>query len=98
MLSYPKIERRIEAGRGRAFVRLLAEEAVVAADPPQTGSAVPAKVPDPDDEYVIRLAVSQGAIIVSGDRHLTLLAPEFPVYTPTSFVTLLEDHATSPGS
>lgn len=96
VLGYSKIEARLEAGRGLEFLRLLAEEAVVAADPAEAGPPA-AEVPDPNDEYLIRLAVTEAAVIVSGDRHLTLLAPEFPVHTPAKFVALLDSSSARSG-
>ena len=98
MLSYPKIEDHLEAGRGLAFLRMLAEDAIVALDPDPAGSGATVQVSDPNDEYLLRLAVSAAAVIVSGDRDLTILADRFPVYTPADFLALLDGKRAAPGS
>ena len=43
---------------------------------------------DPDDDYLIALAETAAAILVSGD---TGLADRIPVHTPAGFRTLLTD-------
>ena len=40
---------------------------------------------DPDDDYLISLALSTQSVIVSGDSHLLALSDEIPVYSPTDF-------------
>lgn len=89
VIAYPRIERRLEVGQAREFLQILAAEAHLAIDPDETVHLA-AEVRDQDDEYLIRLAVAEAAVIVSGDRHLTALAPEFPVYTPARFIALLD--------
>jgi predicted nucleic acid-binding protein len=55
----------------------------VAADP--TGPP-PVRSDDPGDDYLIALAAAERAVLVSGDSHLTSLAPRVPVRTPTEFL------------
>jgi predicted nucleic acid-binding protein len=60
---------------------------VVAADPPSP----PARSEDPDDDYVIALAESSAALLVSGDRHMLALAPKLPVRTVAEFFEFLDE-------
>jgi predicted nucleic acid-binding protein len=62
---------------------LLRRHAVVAADP--TGWSGPS-APDPGDDYLIALAATSGAALVSGDAHLLGLAEELPVFSPAAFL------------
>lgn len=48
-----------------------------------------ARSPDPDDDYLIALAESAAAVIVSGDTDLLSLASQIPVYQPATFLALL---------
>jgi putative PIN family toxin of toxin-antitoxin system len=85
-LAYPKLAERIGASDREELLELLARAAVVLDDPegpPPLGSA------DPDDDYVLSLAQSARAVVVSGDRHLTDLAGQLPVYTPAQLLELL---------
>lgn len=88
-LAYPKLAERITAADTEELLELLARSAVLLADsvdPPPVRSA------DPDDDYIISLAAAARAVVVSGDRHLTDLAGQLPVYTPAQFLDLLADH------
>ena len=86
-LAYPKVQARIPAAAAHAFVALLRQSAVVAADP-----AEPARrSTDPDDDYLLALAQSERAMLVSGDKHLLALADELPVRTARAFLTALEE-------
>ncbi len=98
VLGYPKIERRLSGDHAERFLLLLSEEAVIAPDPLPAPTATRELPSDPDDEYLVRLAVAERAVIVSGDRHLLAMAPDFPVYTPADFVAQLDARAISPGS
>jgi putative PIN family toxin of toxin-antitoxin system len=85
-LAYPKLRTRISASEAAAFVSLLEETAVVVADP----GSPPARSEDPDDDFVVALAESSGAFLVSGDRHLLALASALPVRTVAEFLELLD--------
>ncbi len=94
-LAYPKLRRRISEEDGRTFLDWLAESATSANDPetpPDVRSA------DPGDDYVIALAASRVAILVSGDKHLLELADEIPVFTPAAFLDLLSGPDADTGS
>lgn len=59
-----------------------------------TGSSDPTEPPpiccaDPDDDYLIALAHSRHAALVSGDGHLLELAREIPVFSPSEFFASL---------
>jgi uncharacterized protein len=85
-LAYPKLRLRIQQPEGDEFVEVLLRGAVVAADPtdpPPFSSA------DPDDDYLIALAASTGAILVSGDGHLLEFADRAPIHAPSEFAEML---------
>jgi predicted nucleic acid-binding protein len=46
--------------------------------------------PDPDDDYLIALASTSRAILVSGDKDLLGLSDQIPVYNPGEFLALIE--------
>jgi predicted nucleic acid-binding protein len=47
--------------------------------------------PDPDDDYLLALAVSRRAFLVTGDQHLLGIRADLPILTPAQF--LLELHS-----
>ena len=86
-LGYPKLRARVEPSEVRELVDLLRQGAEVINDPddpPEIRSA------DPDDNYLIALAASARAILVSGDRHLLTLRDRLPVRSAAEFLALLE--------
>jgi predicted nucleic acid-binding protein len=44
----------------------------------------------PGDDYLLALASSESAVLVSGDDHLLSLAGELPIHPPAGFLALLE--------
>lgn len=87
VLARPKLRSRIEPEEAGALRRRLEELALVAMDP---GDAGPVTSADPDDDYLLALAHSQRAALVSGDRHLLDLADRAPVFAPVAFLNLLD--------
>lgn len=87
-LAYPKLAKRITATDSEELLELLSRGAVRLNDP---ADPPPVRCADPDDDYVISLAAGARAVIVSGDRHLTDLAGQLPVYTPPQFLDLLAE-------
>lgn len=65
------------------YVELLGRDAAMAADPAEPP---PIRCEDPDDDYLIALAHSRSAALVSGDGHLLKLAGKIPVFTPSEFL------------
>jgi uncharacterized protein len=85
-LAYPKLRGRIAPEDAAEFVSFLQNSAIHAPDPP----APPCRSPDPGDDYLLALAESKKAIVVSGDQHLLELADRFPVRSPRDFLDALE--------
>jgi len=75
LLSYPKIAKRVNSTEARELLDVLRRYAELA--------------DDPDDDYLICLAETASAVIVSGDSDLPSLADQIPVYSPAAFRTQL---------
>jgi uncharacterized protein len=86
-LAYPKLRRLVTPADAAAFVDWLERTALLVEDPVLPP---PIRSDDPDDDYLIALASSARAILVSGDVHLTSLAPRMPVRRPLEFLAGLE--------
>jgi hypothetical protein len=84
-LAYPKLRTRITAPEADEFGSLLRHSAVLGADP----SEPPTRSADPADDYLIALAASEQAILVTGDQHLLELASELPIRTARAFLNSL---------
>jgi putative PIN family toxin of toxin-antitoxin system len=87
VLLRPKFRASVTEDDVRGYVDALAAEAVVLPDPTDP----PAVTEDPDDDYIVALALAARAdAIVSGDAHLLDLedAP-VPVLSPRAFVERL---------
>lgn len=87
-LAYPKLRARIAPVDAAELVALLRNAAVLAPDRPDT----PRRSPDPDDDYLLALAESEQALLVSGDQHLLGLVDRLPIRTPRAFLEMLEAH------
>jgi putative PIN family toxin of toxin-antitoxin system len=83
VLLREKFRRYVDLDVVDRYVELLRREAAMAADPAEPP---PIRCADPDDDYLIALAHSCTAALVSGDRHLLDLAGEIPVFTPSEFL------------
>jgi putative PIN family toxin of toxin-antitoxin system len=88
-LAYPKLRRRIPADQARLVLDWLKASAVMATDPAQ---APPLRSRDPGDDYLLALAASQSAALVSGDQHLLELAGDLPIYSPPEFLRQIESN------
>jgi putative PIN family toxin of toxin-antitoxin system len=84
-LAYPKLRSRVAAEDASEFVSVLRDGAVLAADP----SGFPRRSADSGDDYLLALAESERAVLVSGDRHLLDLSRDFPIRTPRQFANSL---------
>ncbi len=85
-LSSPKFRGRFEPDEPAAYVAFLGEHGTMASDP----KAPPQRAPDADDDYLLALAETQRAVLVTGDQHLLGLADSFPIITPKEFFHTLE--------
>lgn len=81
-LAHPKLQARIGPADASAFIQLLRATSTVAADP----GIAPPRSRDQGDEYLVALAESAAAILVSGDLDLLALAPGLPVLSPAAFL------------
>ena len=84
-LAYPKLRRCVGEDARRALGWLSGIGRHV--DDPQ--AAPPVRSDDLGDDYLIGLAASQRAALVSGDQHLLVLKDRIPVYSPREFLELL---------
>lgn len=87
VLAYPKLRERVAKGESQELLDLLQRGGDLHADP---ADEPPVRSPDPGDDYLIALAASSGAVIVSGDRHLLGLSKDLPVYSPAQFLEVIE--------
>jgi hypothetical protein len=88
-LAYPKLRTRIPAEKAAAFVSWVRDQATFAEDAPDP---VPVQSPDPDDDYLLALAISRRAFLVTGEQHLLGLRDDLPILPPAEFLaTLRED-------
>lgn len=85
-LAYPKLRTRIAPGQAAEFASLLAQGAILAPDPPNAAS----RSTDPGDDYLLALAESERALLVSGDQHLLELADDLPIQTARAFLDGLD--------
>jgi uncharacterized protein len=84
--AYPKLRKRVSPGKAEAFISWLREHSALAEDP---STPPPVRSQDPDDDYLIALAISQRAFLVSGDQHLLSLRDDFPIVPPAEFLLTL---------
>ena len=85
-LAYPKLAARVAPEQAAAFITWLAGDAQLVADPE---TPAPIASPDPRDAYLLALAATQRAMLVTGDAALADLGRTFPVRTPATLLTLL---------
>jgi len=91
-LSYSKIRDRIDPGDSAILVVWLTRHASVCSDPVDA----PSRSTDPGDDYLVALAASTRAILVSGDRHLLALADTCPIVSPVRFLDLIQPPVEAP--
>lgn len=83
VLRRDKFRRYVDLDAVDRYVELLGRDAAMVADPAEPP---PIRCEDPDDDYLIALAHSRSAALVSGDGHLLKLAGEIPVFSPSEFL------------
>jgi uncharacterized protein len=87
-LAHPKIRKRIPSEKATAYLSWVRGHGALADDPVEPP---PMRSPDPDDDYLLALAVSRRAFLVTGDQHLLGIRADLPILTPAQF--LLELHS-----
>jgi putative PIN family toxin of toxin-antitoxin system len=85
VLRREKFRRYVDSDGVTAYLDLLRRSAEIAVDPE---TPPPIRCADPDDDYLIALAHSQNAALISGDGHLLALAGKIPVHSPADFLAL----------
>jgi putative PIN family toxin of toxin-antitoxin system len=85
-LAYPKIRKRIPVEKAAGFISWVRDHGTIAEDPRDPPSV---RSPDPDDDYLIALAISARSYLVTGDQHLLGLEEDLPILTPAEFLTRL---------
>jgi len=88
--GYPKLRKRVPAEKAAAYIGWLRSHATLAEDP---AGPVPVASPDPDDDYLLALAIDRRAFLVTGDQHLLGLRDELPIYPPAEFLRMLTEGA-----
>jgi putative PIN family toxin of toxin-antitoxin system len=84
-LAYPKLRKHVTQGEVDEFVTLLHHGAMLGPDPPN-----PARhSADPGNDYLVALAESKRAVLISGDHHLLALGSDFPIQSPRAFLDSL---------
>ena len=87
-LSYPKLRKRIPPEKAAAFANWVRDHGTLPEDlasPPPVGSR------DPDDDYLLALAISRRAYLVTGDQDLLVLSDDLPILSPARFTTKLRE-------
>ena len=87
-LSYPKLRKRIPREKAAAFVNWIRDDGILAEDP---ASPPPVGSRDPDGDYLLALAISRRAYLVTGDQDLLVLGDDLPILSPAQFTTKLRE-------
>ena len=87
-LGYPKLRKRIPPEKAAAFANWVRGHGTLAEDP---ASPPPVGSRDPDDDYLLALAISRRAYLVTGDQDLLVLSDDLPILTPAQFATKLRE-------
>lgn len=88
VLAYPKIRSRISEADASMALGWFADRSRTCPDP--NGAKFVVSSPDSDDDFLIALAASERAALVSGDSDLLGLVGTIPVYSPRAFIELLD--------
>ena len=79
VLKRDKFRRYFDLDAAHKYVDLLRHDATVVPDPQDPP---PLRSTDPNDDYLIALAHSQNAVLVSGDKHLLEISGGAPILAP----------------
>jgi putative PIN family toxin of toxin-antitoxin system len=84
VLRRNKFRRYVSLATARKYVHRIRDDAIVAPDPE---GPPPLRSADPKDDYLIALAHSQNATLVSGDKHLLdLCGGGAPILSPVDLL------------
>jgi putative PIN family toxin of toxin-antitoxin system len=86
--AYPRLRKRIPPEKAAAFLNWARDHASIAEDP---ASPPPVGSRDPDDDYLLALAIDRKAYLVTGDQDLLVLSNDFPILTPAQFAAKLRE-------
>jgi uncharacterized protein len=87
-LAYPKLRKRIPAEKADTFVNWVRYHGRLAEDPASPPSV---SSRDPDDDYLLALAIDRRAYLVTGDHDLLVLSNDLPILTPAQFAAKLSE-------
>jgi putative PIN family toxin of toxin-antitoxin system len=87
-LAYPKLRKRIAPEKGAAFAGWVRDHGSLAEDP---ASRSPVGSRDPDDDYLLALAINRRAYLITGDKDLLVLSDDLPILTPAQFAAKLRE-------
>jgi uncharacterized protein len=87
-LAYPKLRKRIAREKAAALINWIRDHGTVAEDP---ATPPPFCSGDPDDDYLLALAIDRRAYLVTGDQDLLVLSDDLPILTPAQFATKLRE-------
>jgi hypothetical protein len=87
-LAYLKLRSHISKSDAADLVRWVADSASVVVDP---DTDPPVHSRDPDDNYLVVLASTHRAALVSGDKDLLALEGEIPMFSSCAFLDLLAE-------
>lgn len=87
-LGYPKMRKRIPPEKAGTFTNWVRDHATLPEDPPDPP---PVGSRDPDDDYLLALAIGRRAYLVTGDQDLLVLTNDLPILTPAQFATKLRE-------
>jgi uncharacterized protein len=85
-LALPKLRARIEQADADRFIELLMDRAELVPDPDEPAAI---RSTDRGDDYLLALAASAQAPLVSGDEHLLALRDRAPIFSPRDFLEQL---------
>ncbi len=86
-LAYPKLRKHISREQAAAYISWVRDHGTFAEDPTSQPSV---SSRDPDDDYLLALAIDRRAYLVTGDRYLLVLVEDLPILTPEQFLAELE--------
>lgn len=85
-LAYPRIRKRVKENEADNFITLLKLSGTPVED---SSEPPPINSRDPDDDYLLALAVKESALLVTYDKDLFDLNGSLPIYSPAQFLELL---------